>query len=434
MKKNELRASINQLPVGQGGFLIGTITNEYSEVFTYAFDCGSVNREHFEQGLTFCSPGKIDILFISHLDADHINGIDALAAHTQIDTVILPCLDALHMTMIACEAVGDAGVRMSVQSFLADSSAWLADRGVKRIFHVQRGDSEAETQPFVPDQDQSNGNEIVQDAGDDNERRPYTIISERVGEAKTIRSGTVIINTIGEHSSILVGNAKRKTAWFLLPYVHPFPSEDVALFRKAVGGVFSSNFASRDMASKVFARKLLELLRDESTRDTLKSCYALLSKDNNKPSLSLYSGPNPALSGTRHISRTDERHWPFLHSPHFRVPPLGASYPNKGAAWLCTGDANLKKLRTRTPWLTRFHYLLDEVEVFTLPHHGSNTSIHNDVITRMKGSVMIACAATGRDKHPHLSLLGRLQTFEQCVWQVSEDSESAYTLNVTLNF
>lgn len=114
--------SIRQLPVGQGGFLISEMTGPSASTFTYAFDCGSLNREHFEQGLSFCSPGKIDVLFVSHLDADHINGIDALMAHMQVDTVVLPCLDALHMTMIACEAIGSAGIRMSVHAFLAELS------------------------------------------------------------------------------------------------------------------------------------------------------------------------------------------------------------------------------------------------------------------------------------------------------------------------
>jgi beta-lactamase superfamily II metal-dependent hydrolase len=76
--------------------------------------------------------------------------------------------------------------------------------------------------------------------------------------------------------------------------------------------------------------------------------------------------------------------------------------------------------------------LLNEVEVFILPHHGSNRSIHDEVIKRLKGSMMLACAATGRDTHPHLLLLGRLHMYDQCVWQVSEDAESGYILNVTL--
>lgn len=432
MKKTALHASIQQLPVGQGGFLIGQIKDDHSRVFTYAFDCGSINREHFEQGLSFCTPGKIDILFVSHLDADHINGIDALAAHMQIDTVILPCLDALHMTMIACEAIGEAGIRMSVQSFLADSSGWLADRGVKQILHVQRADGAAEAQPFNLDSEQSNEGDVVPDGEEADADRPYTIRSQGVSETKTIRSGTVVVRTLSEHSSISVGAGGKTASWLLVPYVHPFPSEDVALFRKAVGSLFPSTFANRTTASKAFARKLLELLRDDDSRETLRSCYFILSSDNNKPSLSLYSGLHPRVTGTRHIVRSEERHWPFYSSPHLRLAPTRGPHANKGGAWLCTGDANLKRVGTRTPWLQRFQNLLDEVEVFILPHHGSNRSIHNEVINRMKGSMMVACAATGRDKHPHHLLLGRLQMHDQRVWQVSEDIESGYALNVTL--
>lgn len=431
MKKTMLHASIRQLPVGQGGFLIGHIRDDNSGALTYAFDCGSINREHFERGLSFCSEGKIDILFVSHLDADHINGIDALAAQMQIDTVVLPCLDPLQVTMIACEATGELGIRASVRSFLTDSTGWLADRGVKRILYVKRADSTAEAQPFNPDSEQSVEDDVVPNEEGSSPDRPYTIRSQSVGEAKTSRSGTVVERTLGEHTSISTGTSGRTASWLLVPYVHPFPVARIALFRKAVGHLLPRTFASREIASKVFTKKIMALLLDEDTRETLKCSYSILSKDNNKPSLSLYSGPHPRIAGAKNISRSDQHFWPFYPSPYQRLVPLAGPPANKGGAWLCTGDANLKTAGTRTPWLQRFGNLLDQVEVFTLPHHGSNLSIHNEVIMRLKGSVMIACAAKGRPKHPHHLLLGRLRTYDQSVWQVSEEVESSYTLNVT---
>jgi hypothetical protein len=427
-----LHATIRQLPVGQGGFLIGQISDAHNREFTYAFDCGSINREHFEQGLSFCSPGKIDVLFISHMDADHINGIDALASKMQIDTVILPCLDALHMTMIACEAAGAAGLRMSVQSFLSDPSTWFADRGIKQIFHVQRGDNTAEAIPFNPDSERSIEDKIVPVGEDAEPNRPYTIRSQTVSEAKTLRSGEAVVRMLGEHTSISINFGGGSPSWLLIPYVHPFPGEDIASFRRAVGGLFPRTFASRAIASEAFKKTLLELLRNEDSRKALKACYSILSKDNNKPSLSLYAGPHPRVLGYKQIFRTDQFYeWTFRSQRSMIVSSSGLP-ESKGGAWLCTGDANLETDDTRTPWLLRFKHLLKEVEVFNLPHHGSNRSIHNDVIEQLAGAVMIACAATGCPKHPHHLLLGRLRMSRQCVWQVSEESESGYRLEVSI--
>ena len=48
--------------------------------------------------------------------------------------------------------------------------------------------------------------------------------------------------------------------------------------------------------------ELLGVLSDETRRRQLKTCYSILSTDHNKPSLSLYSGPDPTRSHRRNHS------------------------------------------------------------------------------------------------------------------------------------
>lgn len=424
-------SSIRQLPIGQGGFLIGEVTDRRTEAFTYAFDCGSINREHFEQGLSLCSYDKIDVLFVSHLDVDHISGIEALAAQVQINTVILPCLDALHLTLIALEAISTGGLRLSVRSFLQDPAGWFADRGVKQILHIPRGDSAAEAEPFDPDD--SGRDDIVSSGEDDGLRGPYTIRSKGAGPSKRIRAGAAQERTLGEETSITadIGWAGGSPCWLLVPYVHPFPEADIAAFRTLAGKILPANFSDRAIASKVFTNKLLKLLADEDERKALKRCYNVLSGDHNRISLSLYAGPHPSYKRDRIISRTDENDlWPLIVSRHQLVGTPGSSLKNRGGAWLCTGDADLNIRETRTQWLRRYKQLIQRVEVFVLPHHGSNNSIHDEVIDRLRGVVMVACAATGRAAHPHPLLIGRLRAAGRSVWQVSEDPESTYAMHV----
>jgi len=81
----------------------------------------------------------------------------------------------------------------------------------------------------------------------------------------------------------------------LVPYVPPFSEDAVANFRHAV----SKELAvpdDRDLASASFTKRLLAVLENEERRLKLKSCYSILSSDNNKPSLSLFSGPYPGTS------------------------------------------------------------------------------------------------------------------------------------------
>jgi beta-lactamase superfamily II metal-dependent hydrolase len=90
-------------PVGQGAF--------YSEIhsfdggkFTIVYDCGSttLNEEQLEKKIksTFPKEHQIDILFISHFHADHINGIKTLKKHCKIKTVVLPLLDPNAKTLV----------------------------------------------------------------------------------------------------------------------------------------------------------------------------------------------------------------------------------------------------------------------------------------------------------------------------------------------
>ena len=427
-------ASIRQLPIGQGGFLVGEVTDRHSEAFTYAFDCGSINREHFEQGLSLCSYEKIDVLFVSHLDLDHISGIEALAAQVQINTVILPCLDALHLTLIALEAMSAGGLRLSVRSFLQDPAGWFADRGVKQILHIPRGDSAVEAEPFNPDD--SGGDDIVAVNEGEGSLGPFTIRSKGAGKPRTVRAGAAQERVLGEETSVTVdvGRAVGSPCWLLVPYVHPFPEDDLAEFRTLAGKLLPANFSDRTIASKSFTNKLIKLLADENDRKSLKRCYKVLSGDHNRISMSLYSGPHPSSEDEMEIRRSD---WNFPWSAsalrHQLLVSRSRSRKNRGGAWLCTGDADLNVLETRSQWLRRYNNLIPRVEVFVLPHHGSNNSIHDEVIDHLRGVVMLACAATGRSKHPHPLLLGRLGAAGSGVWQVSEDPESTFAMHVEFN-
>jgi hypothetical protein len=65
-----------------------------------------------------------------------------------------------------------------------------------------------------------------------------------VEEAKSVRSGAGTVRTLGEHTSISVEvKGKSIPSWLLVPYVHPFPKEAIASFRRAVGKQFPHTFA-----------------------------------------------------------------------------------------------------------------------------------------------------------------------------------------------
>ena len=79
-------------PVGQGIFY----TEKFhfgDKVFNVVFDCGSENKNKIEKEIsqTFTKEDSIDILFISHFHADHMNSLNYLKDHCKkIKRVIIP--------------------------------------------------------------------------------------------------------------------------------------------------------------------------------------------------------------------------------------------------------------------------------------------------------------------------------------------------------
>lgn len=67
-------------PIGQGAFYSEQFINDNNTpIGTIVYDCGSNNLTCLKKIIPGCFISRdIDILFISHFDADHINGISTL--------------------------------------------------------------------------------------------------------------------------------------------------------------------------------------------------------------------------------------------------------------------------------------------------------------------------------------------------------------------
>jgi len=91
-------------PVGQGAFYVEEFKLSEDSKFTIVYDCGSLtlNQEEIKERIedVFRKGHQIDILFISHFHADHINGIEALKEHCKIKKVVIPLIDDEEKTIL----------------------------------------------------------------------------------------------------------------------------------------------------------------------------------------------------------------------------------------------------------------------------------------------------------------------------------------------
>lgn len=82
--------------IGQGGFITEhLIMTKNSPQVNVTYDCGSItnkNNLYLQIDNTFNEDDEIDILFISHFDSDHINGINYLKKRCHIKNIIIPLL------------------------------------------------------------------------------------------------------------------------------------------------------------------------------------------------------------------------------------------------------------------------------------------------------------------------------------------------------
>lgn len=83
-------------PVGQGAMYSERfLDNEYNTVFLAVYDCGSTSPQKLKREVSssFTDRDDIDLLFISHLDSDHVCGIKRLKESVNsIRNVVLPLL------------------------------------------------------------------------------------------------------------------------------------------------------------------------------------------------------------------------------------------------------------------------------------------------------------------------------------------------------
>jgi beta-lactamase superfamily II metal-dependent hydrolase len=134
--------------VGQGLFASGVLNDEKSgKRFHWVYDCGTTSGKKYlnkalkrykEDKFRGHEKSKIDLVVISHFDADHISGIVDLLSKFSVQTLLLPYMPLWQRLLIAFESGVDS--QQSVMRFYVDPVGFLNDAGgggkVERIVFV----------------------------------------------------------------------------------------------------------------------------------------------------------------------------------------------------------------------------------------------------------------------------------------------------------
>lgn len=376
MKKDKVYLFRTIHPVGQGGFY----TERFKESshfkkksYNVVYDCGS-NTGKTQNGIsrylqreiksTFSKNEKIDIVFISHLDNDHINGIDYLIREYDVRNICIPLLNNNEklLALVKCSIEGIKETSFTYRFILDPVEAVGSFSKPPKIILVKplREDSEGGDGPVVS----------INQFPDNLKDRDQIILdnSERIGIPCT--------------------HGKRDYIWIYLPLNLDGAelSEELEKYLKEERIHIPAN-----------TEEVKALLKSENTLKKLKAFYQALPHGGiNAHSMIVYSGPwkedSCRLADFRRFSDAEWYSRPYAYLYYEKLYKL-PKYPG----CMYTGDFAISK--TKWSRITRYYsFLINYVGVLQIPHHGS---IHNYDSCMVENSPVCFISAGRSNKYGH---------------------------------
>ncbi|MFA1625884.1 MBL fold metallo-hydrolase [Rhizobium mongolense] len=417
-----------QHAVGHGGFHTGIVrTFEPTRAesllgderpiasLSYVYDCGSEQNQAFNSELSLyrsASNGRTDLLFVSHLHSDHINGLDRLQAMAPAKTVVAPYLDLTERLLLVLSDFEAGKASASGLEYFRDPVDWWQRRGAEHIVFLQAGSGDDVPPPRAADPDgpvddpRSGEDPEVYEARKEKKpgtriasyfRKPRGAVPPGLEPAKdSVRDAKKSALLAGAGSAFQVewrSNVDQSWQvgdWILLPYVHPVDDPARRQFLKDLKKALKIRGNDQLRLSEALVRHLLSF---EKTKQLVEIYRRHFGSSHNSISMSLFSGPSCKRSSPR--DEHWDRHWHTTrYHPHF------GRYDRFGEAlgWLGTGDATLRQLKWRDPLMTFFAPFADEIGIMTLPHHGSAHNFHPDILDYARLATALATTVEKRNR------------------------------------
>jgi hypothetical protein len=382
-----------QHAVGQGGFhtadlaTIDTVLNQSAQpitwsAFHYVYDCGSRQTHHCRSRVNdyaaLLAGAAIDLLFVSHFDSDHVNGLPFLLDKThgaRCDTVVLPFVDDVERLISFGRSVQKGEeIGEFFRALIVDPVQAIDAFGPRRIVLMRSGT------PDPRDRD------IVDPGREDDDRDPDL---KRPFRAKVKIDGRASGGISTSHVMIASDNAPIEVAvgsdmlWLLKPYVRTCDPLRIEMFERDAEARlgFSTGSFRTTIAKPVMRNHLVSCPRCSRA---LADSYKAVFRDRNLTSLCVFSGPSKSTTSAQ---------------PHF-VFREGEMTAKVG--WLGTGDVSLRTLKEADEFLMHFADHIGDVSAFGLPHHGSIRNYSGRVVGTLNPKDCFASAKPpGNWKHPH---------------------------------
>ena len=369
------------LPVGQGAFYTEQFSGSFGQI-NVVYDCGSQTslpllRRQIQQ--TFAPGSVIDAVFISHLHADHINGLPFLLTHYRVKNLFFPLLTQEHRQLLLLrDLVAPNGPTTPfLTSFLTNP-------------YQAFGELDLDYTPTLYQ---------IRDY-----RQPD--LSSNL-DAISLPSGETVSHII------LPGGDKDLDDWLYLPFNFQQDTR-LAILRSALRKIFHRDYSPEELA---------EGLEDGTiSYADLRQAYHQVPNTFNTNSMTLLSSSQSSQYAQVPLSPNLAVNLRQCSSHCSQSQCCVSSYPS---GCLYTGDYEASKPPLYQELAHAYDSYMADIGCLQLPHHGSRYNYNTDLSHLPACMFYIASAASSnKNHHPHASVLKDILAHNRLPLPVSEQTDS----------
>ena len=370
-------------PVGQGGF--------YTEIFRdgindhcIVYDCGSENKQKLKSAIRSALPDNtpIDILFISHFDSDHVNGIKELIKHHTIKCVVMPQLKQFEWFYILEDCI---------------------KRGIKATDeHINNLRTAIQDIPIVEVEPSNTESE-----SDQNEDTHFINLDENNG-LRIIKSGTKLSNDwLG------------KISWIFMP-INNWDALKISQLKKELENLLKPISGKTTIDWSNLSDEIIPMI--DQHRQKINNIYKNIFGSANNGSMLLYSGLND-------VNHQIHSHLFFnCYRCEHCLRWCGCHYIHLDKeACLYTGDANLLDGFQIHNLQKIVVNLIDRIGLMQIPHHGSIKNFSWQAYSKLsieESVLFVSYGTRNRYGHPSTYLIGSLRGEELPIAEVTECNDT----------
>lgn len=403
-----LSAMLVQFSVGQGGFHCGIIDRKckvLKKPFVFVYDCGTISNKPDKPNVILKNNVKIfddlvgkkadiDLLVISHIDNDHVNGLKYLTKNHEVKKFVMPFF-------------GDTGYAMwKVSQLPKNSKGFLIEKTLKYYtdfdyFLNEIGFKNNDTlfQFVVPD------NEYL-----DNEYARHSFQTNEQQQRYNISYLNTDVNFNPINSS--------KIIWNFLPHIYShYTKKGYAEFLENEFRILSTTgeFGNKQFRDLDYS-EILNWLNKRKGFTKLRKIFRKYEPRivTNSTSLSLLSYPNFSES-CQVVEKSFEHNFIDLSDEKWCYGDTGGNRKNsclcfetKKSGWLFTGDSNLSNEDERNDFFKLYNDYSGDIGILLAPHHGSPKGHSAEVFEKLSPrKILIPVGVFNRYGHPNVELLKR---------------------------